>query len=203
MSEKKMPVSPGRPRGTRNQNTVHARRSIAMFVEKNVPRFTGWLDKVANGIPKVDKEGNTLRDNAGSVIYLIKPDPLGALKIVGDLTEYHLPKLVRQDVQLTGTVAHLDGSELTAAQLADMSLSDLKRLALEHFQQAVQRGDTIDVVDVEADTGRTAAQLAGSGWKCIGLIIRIGQGAGSSFSAGTYRQEGLQGGDHLRGDAGL
>ena len=70
-----------------------------MFVEKNVPRFTGWLDKVANGIPKVDKEGNTLRDNAGSVIYLIKPDPLGALKIVGDLTEYHLPKLVRQDVQ--------------------------------------------------------------------------------------------------------
>lgn len=151
MSEKKVPISPGRPRGTRNQNTVHARRSIAMFVEKNIPKFNNWLAKVADGIPKVDKEGNTLRDNAGSVIYLIKPDPLGALKIVGDLTEYHLPKLVRQDVQLTGTVAHLDGGELSAAQLAEMSLSDLKRLALEHFQQAVQRGDTIDVaVEVES-----------------------------------------------------
>jgi hypothetical protein len=145
MSEKKMPISPGRPRGTRNQNTVHARRSIAMFVEKNVPRFTGWLDKVANGIPKVDTEGNVLRDNAGSIIYLIKPDPLGALKIVGDLTEYHLPKLVRQDVSVTGTVAHLDATDITAADLAQLPLADLKRMALEHFQYAVKRGDAIDV----------------------------------------------------------
>ena len=122
-----------------------------MFVEKNVPRFTGWLEKVANGIPKVDKEGVVLRDNAGSVIYLIKPDPLGALKIVGDLTEYHLPKLVRQDVSVTGTVAHLDATDFTAEDLQKLPLADLKRMALEHFQHATQRADAIDVEVVEVE----------------------------------------------------
>jgi hypothetical protein len=114
-----------------------------MFVEKNVPRFTGWLDKVANGIPKVDTAGNVLRDNAGSVIYLIKPDPLGALKIVGDLTEYHLPKLVRQDVSVTGAIATLDMGNVTQDEITQMSLADLKRLALELMVK--QGGDVIDV----------------------------------------------------------
>ena len=151
MSEKKVPVSPGRPRGTRNQNTVHARRSIAMFVEKNIPRFTGWLEKVANGIPKVDEAGNILRDSAGSVVYVVKPDPLGALKVVGDLTEYHLPKLVRQDVQLTGAIAHLDGESISPEALQKLSIDDLKRMAVEMMQQRPLDANVIDVVPTVVD----------------------------------------------------
>ena len=78
-------------------------------------------------------------------IYLVKPDPLAAIKVVADITEYHLPKLSRQDVAVSGVVAHLDGTEFTQDDLAKLPLADLKRMALEHFQYATQRSDAIDV----------------------------------------------------------
>ena len=64
------------------------------------------------------------------------------MKALSDIMEYHLPKLSRQDVQLTGVVAHLDGSEWTAEELQKLPLSELKRMALQH---TTKRGDTIDV----------------------------------------------------------
>ena len=143
----------GRPPGTRNQNVINARRAIADFVESNLPRFNGWLDQIANGIPAKTKAGQKVFDSNGCPVWLVKPDPLAALKIVAEVTEYHLPKLSRQDVQLTGVIANLDVEGLTAADLAQMSLSDLKRLALDRFSQAAQRGDAIDLgaIDVEAE----------------------------------------------------
>lgn len=128
------------------QNAQLARRAIADFVDLNVPRFNGWLNQVANGIPQVDKDGAVQTTDSGVPMWLVKPDPLAAMKLVADVCEYHLPKLVRQDVSVTGTVAHLDANNITAEDLAKLPLADLKRMALEHFQYATQR----DVIDVEA-----------------------------------------------------
>jgi hypothetical protein len=128
----------------RNRGSVReARRAVADFVDSNLPRFNGWLSQVANGIPQVDKNGVVQTTDSGVPIYLVKPDPLAAIKVVADVCEYHLPKLSRQDVDVavTGVVAHIDGSEWTQEELTKLPLSDLKRLALEHMS----RGDTIDV----------------------------------------------------------
>lgn len=135
----------GRKPGVPNRTTKESRKAIAMFVEQNLPRLDMWLNQVANGLPKVDREGEPIRDNAGSVVFVVRPDPAGAMKALSDIMEYHLPKLSRADVQLTGIVANMDVDSLTAADLAQMSLTDLKRLALDRFSQAAQRGDTIDV----------------------------------------------------------
>jgi len=135
----------GRPHGTRNKNVVNARRAIADFVESNLPRFNNWLDQIADGIPAKTKAGQKVFDSNGCVVYLVKPDPLAALKVVADITEYHLPKLSRQDVSVSGVIANLDVDSLTAYDLTQMSLADLKQLALQRFQQAAQHGDVIDV----------------------------------------------------------
>ena len=39
----------GRPAGTPNKATQDARQAIALFVDGNAHRLTGWLDSVANG----------------------------------------------------------------------------------------------------------------------------------------------------------
>ena len=130
----------------RNRGSVReARRAVADFVDSNLPRFNGWLSQVANGIPQVDKNGVVQTTESGVPIYLVKPDPLAAIKVVADVCEYHLPKLARTDVAVTGVVAHLDGGEWTQEELAKLPLSELKRMALEHMI----RGDTIDVTPTE------------------------------------------------------
>ena len=139
----------GRPPGTRNQNVVNARRAIADFVESNIPRFNDWLDQIANGIPAKTKVGQKVFDSNGCPIWLVKPDPLAALKIVAEVTEYHLPKLSRQDVQLTGAIAHLDGNELSPEALQKLSIDDLKRMAVEMMAQRPL--DVIDVVPTVVD----------------------------------------------------
>lgn len=126
------------------QNATLARRAIADFIDANIPRFNGWLNQVANGIPQVDKDGKPQFTDTGLPVYLVKPDPLSAMKLVGDLAEYHLPKLSRQDVQLTGVIANLDGNELSPENLQKLSIDDLKRMAVEMMQR---RNDT-DVIDV-------------------------------------------------------
>lgn len=100
-----------------------ARKAIAEFVESNIPRFNGWLEQVAGGIPQYDKDGVVQLDSKGCPIWLVKPDPATAMKLVGDLTEYHLPKLSRADVQVAAkvesvrTVENMTNEELAAAIL--------------------------------------------------------------------------------------
>lgn len=69
-----VPVSPGRPKGLPNKATVAAREAIAMFVEGNVDRLTGWLDEIA------------------------AKDPKQAFDCFMNVVEYHIPKLARQEV---------------------------------------------------------------------------------------------------------
>jgi hypothetical protein len=116
------PKSKGRPAGSVNRTTRDSRAAIASFVDGNIPKFTRWLDQVSEGIPQYDGAGNVIVDERGSVVWLVKPDPLAAIKVVGDLTEYHLPKLSRQDI----TTRLLDPSEVTNAdQLTDSQIMQL------------------------------------------------------------------------------
>lgn len=63
----------GRVQGTPNKVTQLARESIALFVEGNVDRLTGWLDKIAEDSP----------DKAFSAFMSV--------------VEYHIPKLARTE----------------------------------------------------------------------------------------------------------
>lgn len=65
----------GRPKGVPNKSTTQAREAIAMFVEGNVDRLTGWLDQIAETSPK------DAFDRFMSVV------------------EYHIPKLARTENQ--------------------------------------------------------------------------------------------------------
>ena len=64
----------GRPKGSPNKATGHAREAIAAFVEGNVERLNGWLDKIAEESPEK------------------------AFRCVMDVCEYHIPKLARQEI---------------------------------------------------------------------------------------------------------
>ena len=116
----------GRPIRSSDRPMINARRAISQFVESNIPRLNGWLDQVANGVPAKTRDGKPIYDSYGAPVWLIKPDPLAALKVVGDLTEYHLPKLSRQEV--TAAIS-LEGPK----DVGEMSTDDLKRLVLRHL----------------------------------------------------------------------
>lgn len=67
----------GRPKGVPNKSTALAREAIARFVDGNSDRLQEWLDAIAND----EKHG-----------------PLEAFKCFMQVTEYHVPKLARQEV---------------------------------------------------------------------------------------------------------
>lgn len=79
----------GRPAGTPNKATQDARQAIASFVDGNAHRLSGWLDQVAEGIPKSDDDG-----------YWVQPNPAKAFEMFQSVVEYHIPKLAR--TELTG-----------------------------------------------------------------------------------------------------
>lgn len=87
MSEKKTlgigkgTPGPGRPKGIPNKQTTLARAAIAQFVDGNVERMQGWLDRIA------EEEG-----------------PLAAFQCVERVLEYHVPKLQRSEI--TADVTH-------------------------------------------------------------------------------------------------
>jgi hypothetical protein len=63
-----------------HKTTLLAREAIAEFVDGNVERLQGWLDKIA------------------------ERDPLLAFRCFSDLVEYHVPKLSRAEVTADVTV---------------------------------------------------------------------------------------------------
>jgi hypothetical protein len=72
----------GRQAGTPNKTTTEARKAIALFVDQNAHRLTGWLDQVADGDPVND----------------IKPNPAKAFELFQSVVEYHIPKLARSEL---------------------------------------------------------------------------------------------------------
>ncbi len=72
----------GRTKGTPNKATTQAREAVALFVEGNVEKLDGWLEKIAEN------------------------DPKDAFNCFMSVVEYHIPKLARSE--LTGK----DGKDL-------------------------------------------------------------------------------------------
>ncbi len=84
----------GRPAGSPNKATAEARQAIALFVDQNAHRLTGWLDQVAEGVKK------PVMDDTGEVIgeeYVVAPNPAKAFDMFQSVVEYHIPKLARQE----------------------------------------------------------------------------------------------------------
>jgi hypothetical protein len=114
----------GRPKGSANRSTRQAREAIAQFVNSSVPQFSRWLGQVAEGIPKVDLNGDPLRDHQGSIVWVNKPDPAQAMKLVAEVAEYHLPKLSRQEVT---SAVKLEGPQ----DYSSLTIDDIDRLILQ------------------------------------------------------------------------
>jgi len=128
-----------------------SRRAIADFVDASVPRFTRWLSKVADGVPKVDAEGKPIVDNQGSVVWVNKPDPATAMKLVADICEYHLPKLSRSE---QSAVVRVEQGEL---DVSTMNLADLKRYVLR--QAGIDATELGTLIDIEAAAELVPAEV--------------------------------------------
>jgi hypothetical protein len=85
----------GRPVGAVNKHTAIAKEAIAKFVDKNSPRMQHWLEEVAAGIPKTNKEGCIRYDKNGDIVWIVPPNPEKAFLMLQAVMEYHLPKLAR------------------------------------------------------------------------------------------------------------
>jgi len=109
----------GRPKGLPNKATASAREAIAVFVDGNAGRLQGWLDKIADGVPRRDAQGIHMVDQQGNTIWDIPPNPEKAFTLFQSVVEYHVPKLGRQE--LTGP----NGSGLT---VQIVKLSDIPKL---------------------------------------------------------------------------
>lgn len=72
----------GRPKGAQNKTTKRFRDIINDLIENNAENVPTWLNTVANGDP-----GNG-----------VKPDPKGALDLLGKLAEFAAPKLSRTEI---------------------------------------------------------------------------------------------------------
>jgi hypothetical protein len=75
----------GRTSGTPNKVTAEARQAIALFVDSNAHRLTGWLDQVADGVKTPEGE------------YVVPPNPAKAFDMFQSVVEYHIPKLARSE----------------------------------------------------------------------------------------------------------
>lgn len=122
MSTKRM--GGGRPPGSPNRVTKEARAAIADFVDGNAHRLQEWLDRVANGVPRTDKDGNQTFDDDGNPQWLVPPNPEKAFNLFQGVVEYHVPKLARSEMTGAGggpiSVAALDLKGLSDAELQQM-----------------------------------------------------------------------------------
>jgi hypothetical protein len=103
----RIPGKVGRPKGIPktgggsrknipNVATKNAREAIALLVDANSERMQGWLDQIA------EKDG-----------------PMAAWRCLADVIEYHIPKLARSEVKMTGEVT------VRAAQMSDDQILEL------------------------------------------------------------------------------
>ena len=124
------PGSGGRPPGVPNKATRDARLAIAAFVDNNADRMQEWLDKVAQGVPRVDGDGNQRYDEDGEPLWLVPPNPEKAFAMLRDVVEYHVPKLARSE--MTGA----NGGPISVAAIDMKGLSDTE---LEQMQRLLSK----------------------------------------------------------------
>lgn len=129
------------------RGTRLAREAIAHFVELNVPRFNGWLQQVAEGIPQYDHEGQIIKNANGSILWLVRPDPATAMKLVADVCEYHLPKLARTEVDVV---------DRSAMPLEQLSTAELQRRL--YVQLGLVAEDAVEVVQQSLSADPTSAE---------------------------------------------
>jgi len=91
MSDKKPPLSKGRPAGSPNKATAAAREAIGLFVDGNAHRLGEWLDAVAHGVKAEDP-------NTGEEKFVVAPNPAKAFDMFQSVVEYHIPKLARTEL---------------------------------------------------------------------------------------------------------
>lgn len=125
MSTKRM--GGGRPPGSPNRVTKEARAAIADFVDGNAHRLQDWLDKVANGVARTDKDGNQMFDEDGNPMWLVPPNPEKAFNLFQGVVEYHVPKLARSEMTGAG------GGPISIAALDMKGLSDTELEAMQRM----------------------------------------------------------------------
>lgn len=124
------PPGSGRAPGVPNKATRDARLAIAAFVDNNADRMQEWLDKVAQGVPRVDGDGNQRYDDDGEPLWLVPPNPEKAFAMLRDVVEYHVPKLARSE--MTGA----NGGPISVAAIDMKGLSDTE---LEQMQRLLSK----------------------------------------------------------------
>ena len=103
----RIPGKVGRPKGIPktgggsrknipNLATKNAREAIALLVDANSERMQGWLDQIA------EKDG-----------------PMAAWRCLADVIEYHIPKLARTEVAVSGTLNMRPLAAQSDAELMD------------------------------------------------------------------------------------
>lgn len=136
----------GRPKGVPNRGVVNAREAIAMFVDDNSVRLTGWLDRIAEDNPKA------------------------AFDAFMSVVEYHIPKLSRTEntntnidgvaamsterlLQLERIVSRMTGSEALliapepkklASDDAEAELASLGSQTIENAPESKKNGLGVD-----------------------------------------------------------
>jgi hypothetical protein len=120
----------GRPPGALNKTTREARAAIAEFVDGNAHRLQDWLDRVANGVQRLDAEGNPMFDDEGNPQWLVPPNPEKAFNLFQSVVEYHVPKLARSE--MTGA----NGGPISIAAIDLKGLSDAE---LEQVQRLMSK----------------------------------------------------------------
>lgn len=126
----------GRPKGSVNHSTAKARAAIATFVNETAPHMREWLAQAAYGIPKVDANGEVIRDTQGSVVWVNRPDPLGAIKAVANVLEFHLPRINRSE---------LDIVDRSVLPLEQMSTDELRHRLM--VQMGIEIGEDATLID--------------------------------------------------------
>lgn len=95
----------GRKPGVPNKSTQIVRDAIANVLESNAENFSRWLGAVAEGEkePKV-KDGKPVLGEDGQPLmkWLHKPDPGFAVQLAMGMAEYHIPKLARTEMKMSG-----------------------------------------------------------------------------------------------------
>lgn len=136
MAGKGNPKGVGRPPGIPNKVTSDARAAIAKFVDGNAHRLQGWLDQIAEGVPKKDKDGLVMVDKDGKILWEREPNPQRAFELFQSVVEYHVPKLARSEI----TGADGQGLTIVVKRFSDLPpgeqhLLPMSKPALEHEQE--------------------------------------------------------------------
>lgn len=100
-----------------------AAKLVQSFVEQSLPMFPKWIQQVAEGIPQYDGAGNRATNADGSPIYVVKPDPATAIKVVSGLVDFATPRLSRSEI--SASVEHLPIDQQSSLALQQRVLESL------------------------------------------------------------------------------